>query len=238
MYRAVDLRVMLRLSFVLLVATGLLAQEPLRTRFVRASGDATVSVKPDEAEITIGVSTHAATAQAASSQNAEQSSQVLSAMKRTLGASGQVKTSGYSLNPQYDYQNGHPPRLNGYEASNTVTVTVDDLALLGKVIDAATGTGANNVNGISFKLKDASAVREQVLADAAIKARANAEAIAKALGVQVVGLLSAEPSEVPTIRPMMKSFVAAAGVADRVATPIEAGDLDIHATVTVMLEVR
>ncbi|MDQ2711141.1 MAG: SIMPL domain-containing protein [Acidobacteriota bacterium] len=240
MYRAVDLRVMLRLSFgvVLLFATGLLAQEPARARFVRASGDATVSVKPDQAEINIGVSTRAATAQTASSQNAEQSSQVLSAMKHTLGASGQVKTSGYSLNPQYDYQNGHPPRLNGYEASNTVTVTVDDLALLGKVIDAATGTGANNVNGISFKLRDVSAVRAQVLGDAAVRARANAEAIAKALGVQVVGLLSAEPSEVPTIRPMMRSFVAGAAKAQAVATPIEAGDLDIHATVTVTLEVR
>ena len=119
-----------------------------------------------------------------------------------------------------------------------MSVTVDDLALLGKVIDAATATGANNVNGISFKLKDASAVRAQVLGDAAVRARANAEAIAKALGVQVAGLLSAEPSEVPTIRPMMKSFVAGAALADRVATPIEAGDLDIHATVTVMLEVR
>ena len=148
-----------------------------------------------------------------------------------------MKTSGYSLAPQYDYSNGHAPRLTGYEASNSVIVTVDELSLLGKVIDAATTNGANNVNGISFTLRDSSAVREQALAEAATRARANAEALAKALQVQVVGLLEAEPTEMPVIRPLAK-FQAAPAMAMQTATPIEAGDLDIRATVTVTLQVR
>ena len=171
-------------SFLCLVVFASLAfaQDAAKVHFVRASGEATVSVKPDRAEVTVGVSTHAASAQAAASENAAQSSQVVSAIKRVLGTGGQVKTSGYSLNPQYDYQNGRAPHLNGYEATNSVIATIDDLPLLGKVIDAATGTGANHVNGITFSLRDSSAIRTQALAEAATRAQNNAEAIAKALG--------------------------------------------------------
>ncbi len=225
------------LCLFVLLASLLAAQDSPRPHFVRASGEAIISAKPDRAEVTIAVSTRAPTAQAASTQNASESLRVLSSIKQALGSGGQVKTSGYSLAPQFDYSNGHAPRLTGYEASNSVIVTVDELSLLGKVIDAATASGANNVNGISFTLRDSSAVREQALAEAAIRARANAEALAKALQVQVIGLLEAEPTETPVIRPLAKSF-RAAPMAMQAATPIEAGDLDIRATVTVTLQVR
>ncbi len=230
---------MLRLFLCLfvLLASLLAAQDSPRPHFVRASGEAIISAKPDRAEVTIAVSSRAPTAQAASTQNASESLRVLRSIKQALGSGGQVKTSGYSLAPQYDYSNGHAPRLTGYEASNSVIVTVDELSLLGKVIDAATTSGANNVNGISFTLRDSSAVREQALAEAATRARANAESLAKALQVQVIGLLEAEPTEAPVIRPLAKSF-RAAPMAMQAATPIEAGDLDIRATVTVTLQVR
>jgi hypothetical protein len=232
---------MLRLSplFVLFFASLLPAQEAPRAHFVRASGEAVIHAKPDRAEITIGVSSRASSAQAAASKNAEESSQVQTAIKQALDGGGDAKTSGYSLLPQYDYSNGHAPRLTGYEANNTVNVTVDQLSLLGKVIDAATGTGATNINGISFTLKDDSAVRQGALSEAATRARANAEALARALDVHVVGLLAAEPTEIPVVRPLTKSFQAApAAMAMRAETPIEASDVDVRATVTVTLEVR
>ncbi len=206
-------------------AAAVQAQEPAPPHFVRASADAVVSAKPDRAEITIGVSSRAAAAQAASAQNATDSDKVIKAIKQALGSGGFVKTSGYSLAPQYDYSNGHAPRLTGYEATNSVIVTVDDLPLLGKVIDSATQTGANNVNGIAFTLRDSSAVREQ--------------ALAAALGVHVVGVLEAEPSELPMVHPRPMALMAPSGMLEkRVATPIEAGDLEIRSSVTVTLEVR
>lgn len=212
--------------------------EPGRPRMVRASGEATVSAKPDRAEVTIGVATRAPTAAAASAQNAEETTRVLASLRQALGNGGQVKTSGYALSPQYEYQNGHPPRLTGYEASNTVTVTVDELNLLGKIIDSATATGATNVNGIAFTLKDDMAVRQQALTEAAKRARANAEALAKALGVEVVGLLEAEPGDMPVVRPRPLMMATRAMNAQATPTPVEPGDLDIRATVTVTLQVR
>ncbi len=221
-----------------LLAFGLAAQENPRVRFVRASGDATLSVKPDRAEVTIGVASRAPSAQEASSKNADESARLFSAIKQVLGSGGEIKTSGYSLSPQYDYSNGHAPRLTGYEASNAVNVMVDELSLLGKVIDAATGAGATNINGISFTVRDSTALREKVLSEAAVHARANAEALAKALGVTVVGLLEAEPAEAPVIRPLVRALPMAMAAQAQPATPIEAGDVDIRATVTVKLEVR
>jgi uncharacterized protein YggE len=203
---------------------------------VRASGEATVTAKPDRALIDIGVVTRAATAQAASTQNAAQSTQVLNSIRQILGSAGEVKTSGYSLSPRYDDRVGQSARLTGYDASNTVLVTVDDLPILGKIIDAATNTGANNITGISFTLKNDTAVRAEALRQATVKARENAEVLAKALEVRVIGVLQAEPSEA-ILRPRMQSMQM---IANRAApsTPIESGDLDIHATVTVTLEIR
>lgn len=215
------------------------AQEGLaKVHFVRASGEATVTAKPDRAQISIGVVTQAATAQAAASQNATQTSAALDAMKRALGSAGDIKTSGYSISPQYIYANGKPPKISGYQASNTVLATVNDLSLTGKVIDAANEAGANNINGISFSLRDDRAIREQALAEAAQKARTAAEAIAKALNVHITGVLQAETTEAPVVRPMMKTMAMSAEMAPRAPTPIEAGDIDVRAALTVTFEVQ
>jgi hypothetical protein len=213
------------------------AQDINKVHFVRATGEATVTARPDRAQISIGVVTQNSTAQAAATANATQTAQAIEAIKRTLGPGGELKTSGYSIAPQYQYTTGRAPKITGYQASNTVQVIVNDLTLLGKVIDAASDSGANNINGISFSLKDEAPIRNQALAEAAVKAHSAAEAIAKALNAHVVGVLQAEAAEVPAFRPMNRSFAAMAATAPA-PTPIEPGDLDIHASVTVTLEVQ
>jgi uncharacterized protein YggE len=226
------------LPLALLLSTMSIAQETIsKVHFVRATGEATVTARPDRAQISIGVMTQSSTAQAAAIANATQTTQVIDAIKHTLGQGGDLKTAGYSISPQYQYTTNRSPKITGYQASNTVLIIVNDLSLLGKVIDAASDSGANNINGVSFSLKDDSAVRNQALAEAAAKARAAAESIAKALNTHVVGVLQAETAEIPTFRPLTRSFAAMAGPASA-PTPIEPGDLDIHATVTVTLEVQ
>ncbi len=220
----------------LLLCYTLQAQDMSKVHFVRASGEATIKAKPDRAQISIGVTTRGATAQAAAAQNASETAQVLQAVKGALGKSGDVKTTGYSIAPQYDYSNGHAPKLTGYETNNTVLVTEDDLSALGNIIDAATGSGATNINGIAFMLRDDTAVREKALEEAALRAKANAETIARALNVRVVGLLQAEPNEMPAVQPRPMAMMAAR--VPPATTPIESGDLDIHANVSVVLEVQ
>ena len=222
---------------ILSVVAAAQAQDVANVHFIKASGVATIKVKPDQAEISIGVVTQAASAQAASAQNAAQTAATLAAVKNALGTLGEIQTSGYSVSPQFEYRNGLPPKITGYQTSNTVLVRVNDTSLAGKIIDAANAAGANNIIGISFSVRDESAVRNQALAEAAGKARSSAEAIAKALDATVLGVFRAETTEAPEIRLLRKNFaMATPGVSS--STPIESGDVEIQATVTVSLLIR
>jgi uncharacterized protein len=227
------------LSIALLLTYSGAAQDAARhVHVVRASGEATVTAKPDRAEVTIGIATQGPTAEAAAAQNAAQSTQALEAIKHVLGRGGEVRSSGYSIFPVYqNVRNGTPQKVIGYTAKNSVLVIIDDLPLAGKVVDASTRAGANEIGNISFSLRDDQAVRSQALAQAATKARASAEAIAKALSLHVVGVLEAETSDAtaPSLQPRMM-FQAAQSV--EVGTSIESGNIDISATVIVTLEVQ
>ncbi|HLY18887.1 MAG TPA: SIMPL domain-containing protein [Bryobacteraceae bacterium] len=204
--------------------------------YVRATADATVSVPPDRARLTIGVVSQAGTAQAAAAQNASQTESMVTALRRSLGSSAELHTSGYSLNPEFTYAKpGGKPVISGYTASNTVEITTDDLAKVGKVIDAGTQAGGNNVRGIEFLLKDETPVRARALHDAALKARASADAMAGALGLKVARVLSAEEGEPQVIRPMMRAMAMAPGAS--AATPIESGNIQVQASVTLTVEV-
>lgn len=203
--------------------------------FVRASGDAVVEVKPDQAIINIGVVTQAPTAAAAASQNAAQTQAVLDKIKGEAGARADIRTVGYSVNPNYRYPNPPAqgePKIAGYSAQNTVRVTLNDIAMAGRLLDLATSAGANNVNGIQFTLKDEQAARTRALRQAAQNARASAEAMAAALGLKVAGVASAETADSRPIHPVQNGMVAMARAAP---APVETGTIEVRATVTVTL---
>jgi uncharacterized protein len=218
-------------------AAGALAQSgpPAPVSSIRVTADAKVTAKPDRVQIDVGVTTHAASSQEAAAQNARQVEAVLGAVRKAVGAGAVLKTVSYTLNPNYRYpKGGGEPTLDGYTANNIVQVQLDDLAKIGPVIDAATAAGANRVQGIQFTLRDQDAVRAQALREAALKARADAEVLAAALGLKIVRVLSVEessPRMVPVLMGGMRANAAAA------ATPVEPGTLDVNADVTLSVEV-
>jgi uncharacterized protein len=204
---------------------------------IRVTGDAEVSARPDRVQIDIGVSTRAPRSQDAAAQNAREVDAVLGALRSAAGPAAQLKTVSYALNPNYQYHpNGAEPTLTGYTATNVVRVTLDDLAKLGGVIDAATRSGANQVQGVQFTLRDQDAARAQALRQAAIRARSEAEVLAAALNLRIVRVLTVEEAS-PRIVPVVRSFAAGRSAAAEVATPVEAGTLDIGSQVTLTVEV-
>jgi uncharacterized protein YggE len=220
-----------------------LAQEPADRTIhpsIRVSDEATVTVKPDQAEINIGVVTQAPTAQAAAAQNAQKQDAVISDLRKILGPGADIKTVSYSLNPSYRYpKDGGQPTIAGYNASNTIQVKTTSLAQVGNVIDLATGSGANNIQALRFTLKDETIARTQALREASTKARAKAEAIASALGLKIQRILRVEEGG-STIRPMplMEMNSAIAGMRSQQApTPVESGSIDVRATITLTVEV-
>ncbi|HXE12968.1 MAG TPA: SIMPL domain-containing protein [Bryobacteraceae bacterium] len=203
-------------------------------RTVRAVGNATVTAKPDQAQISVSVNTQAATAEDAVSNDASKTEAVLNALKGLIGSKGTIQTTNYSVSPQYKYEQGQPPEITGYDANHTIQLTLNDITLVGKVIDTATKSGANGVNRIEFTVKDDARLQAEAIAKASLEARNNAEAVAKALGMTVSGVFSAETNELHSPRPIITPMaMKMAGP----ATPVEAGTVDIRASVTVYLSV-
>jgi uncharacterized protein YggE len=213
-----------------------LAQQPVSS--IRVTGDAHVTAKPDRVQIDIGVSTRAAASQDAASQNARQVDQVLAAVRKAGGPTAVLQTIGYSLHPNYHFHpNAGEPTIDGYTAQNVVQVTLDELGRIGSVIDAAAQAGANHVQGIQFTLRDQDKVRAEALREAVTRARAEADVLAAALGLKVVGVLSVEESSPRVIPVRVFSGMARAAAAEAVPTPVEAGTLDVTANVTLSVEV-
>jgi len=194
---------------------------------VQATGHATISVAPDQAQLTAGVITQAATAQDAAQQNATQTTVMLNALKSVLGSNGTVQTVGYSVSPRYS--NANPPAIIGYVASNTVQVTTINLNLVGPLIDAANQAGANNISGISFSLQDPDPIVQQALSKATRTALAHASAIAQGAGGKTGGVISAQ--EGSSISPIRGDIGVTA-----TATPVQTGTVSVSATVTVSVQ--
>lgn len=206
---------------------------------IRVTGDARVSARPDRVQIDLGVQNQAPLSQDAAAANARQLDAVLAAVRKAAGPGAQLRTVSYSLSPNYQYHtSGGEPTITGYTALNVVEVTLDDLARIGDVIDAATRAGANRVQGIQFTVRDQDAVRAQALREAATRAHAEAEVLAGALNLRILRVLSVEESspQIVPVRPRLAVARAAASTAE-VPTPVEAGTLDVSANVALTVEV-
>ena len=203
---------------------------------IRVTGEATIKVSPDQAQIDIGVVTQAQNAQAAASQNAQKLDATIAALRKALGSGAEIKTISYSVSPNYRYpREGGQPTITGYTASNIVQVKTNDLTKVGSIIDTATQTGANTIHSLRFTLKDEQAARAQALREAAMKARAKAEALASALNLKIQRVLHVEEGG-QISAPIMYARAEMAQDA-AVQTPIEAGTIDVQATVTLTVEV-
>lgn len=212
--------------------------ETRRVTRVLVAGDSIVQAQPDTAIIGISVVTQNRNAISAQQENAAKTDAVVRALKAAAGAGAEVKTSGYSLQPQRIYKENQPPTISGYEARNTVTVTVSDLTKVGNVIDAAAQAGANDFSNIAFTLRQDRQARDRALSEATREAVSKAQVIASALGGRVVRIVEVQEEGTQQRPPVpvyaTESFQAKAAV----ATPIEVGSLDISSRVQVIAEVE
>jgi uncharacterized protein YggE len=205
---------------------------------VTVSGDSIVQAQPDTAIITVSVVTQSKRAIDAQQENAAKSNAVVRALKAAAGAGAEVKTSGYSLQPQRVYRENQPPTITGYEARNSVTVTLSDLTKVGAVIDGTAQAGANDIAGISFTLRRDRPARDEALAQATQEATGKARVIAQALGGRLVRIL--EVQEDGTMRPPIPLYEKQMDMRTMAAaqTPIEVGSLEITSRVQLIAEVE
>lgn len=199
--------------------------------FIEVSGQATVELPADQAEISFAMETRADDASAAAGENAEEMTRVIEAV-RSAGFPGlEIETFGYSLQPQYATDDQRVRSIVGYVAFNNIRVTISDVDAVGRLIDTAVAAGANRVASISFSSSDTEPARAQALAEAVANARAQAEVIAASLGYELGAPLEVRGGAQrppPIMYDAMRTMQAQA-----VTTPIEAGSQSVDANVTV-----
>lgn len=202
---------------------------------VTISADAQVERAPDLAVMTAGVVTQAATASEAMQANAQRMGEVLAALRRAGVAERDIQTSRLLLQPRYDYQDRRAPRLDGYQASNQVSVRMRELDRAGRVIDALVAAGANEVSGPGFEVAEADAALDAARTAAVAKARARADLYARALGLRVKRVVSLSESQarMPPPGPVLRMAAEGAG-----STPVAPGEVALTATVTLVVELE
>lgn len=211
-----------------LISTPVLAQQGdinALTPQVAVGARGEVKVVPDRATIQISVQTRAATAAAAADENARKQKAVIDALRALGIAANDIGTSGYTIYPEQRYEPNKEPVVIGYNVTNTLSVELKSISLVGRAIDAALTKGANMITSLQFYASNTEAARQEAIAIAVKKARSDADAAARAAGGSISELLeiSIGSYSPPPPRPMvMRAKVEmAAAQAD---TPIEAGD--------------
>jgi hypothetical protein len=202
---------------------------PRRTSTVTVAGSGTVSGTPDQAEITTGVVTQAATAAQALAAN----SQAMERLLQSLGNLGigprDIQTTNISVAPQRRTpKEGQPPEITGYEVNNEVRVKVRDLARLGQVLDRQVSQGANLVYGIHFGVQEPAPLLDEARKRAMADARRKADLYAAAAGLKVGRVLSVQEAGVAPPQPGPAPRMAMSA-----AVPVAPGEQEIRATVTV-----
>jgi len=204
-----------------------------RRPFVSATGRSSVFATPDQVKIDASVTTEGMTAQDATAQNANIMNALLAAIRRVVGASGDVKTINFNVYPIYKNAPNQAPVITGYSASNTVEVTLTNTSLAGPVIDAASQNGATGIGALQFGLRDSDPARVQALKLATQQAKGHADSMAAGMG-RVVGNIIAIQESAGTPTPV----VFTAGPAAAASTPVIPGTIEIQATVVLEAELN
>jgi uncharacterized protein YggE len=225
--------------FGLVVAATLLAPPALAQTVpppaISVTGEASVSVAPDQAQIDGGVTSDARTAREASDANSAAMGKVLLALKGAGIEEKDYQTSRLSLQPQFATPKAaeRTPGIVSFRASNRVTVRIRDVTKVANVIDVLVGAGANDIGGINFTVTQASKhldeAREKAIADARRKAEIYAKAAGVTLGEPIS--ISEEGAPVPVFRGKVASPMAA-------GAPVAQGEETLSVTVGVSWAIK
>jgi hypothetical protein len=184
--------------------------ETVPPSMISVTGEASVSVAPDQAQIEGGVTSDAKTAREASEANNAAMGKVLLALKAAGVAEKDIQTSRLSLQPQYAANRSGPSPVTGYRASNRVTVRLHDVTRVAGTIDTLVGAGATDIGGINFSVSNASKLLDDAREQAVADARRKAEIYARAAGVTLGAPLSISEEGAPGPMPFRKMAVGMA----------------------------
>ena len=216
---------------------------------ITVSGEGEVMAKPDIATFSFTVDETANTAAVAQAQATDKSNKVLAYLKQAGIADKDIQTEDYSSNPKYEYSQSVcvnyscPPSkqtLIGYEVTQSVSVKIRDISKAGTIVAGIGSFNVQNINGPSFSIENQKDYERQARALAIADARAQADVLAKDLGVQITRIVGYnENGSSPIMFAKAMAFDSAAGAPAVAPAPvIPAGENKITSNVSVTYEIR
>ncbi len=204
------------------------------------TGHGEVKAEPDIAWLTLGTQTRARTAAKALAANTQAMRAVFDLLKSKFGvADRDMATSNFAITPVYEHfppikgRPTPPPRLVGYDVSNTLTVRVRDLKRLGGIIDAVVRAGANRVQGISFGFSDRRKLLDEARRKAVEDAKARAKLYAEAVGFTLGPVVDVREGGVRPAPVRRMKFARAVAMEAAAPVPVARGEQSVSVDVTI-----
>lgn len=203
------------------------------------SGEGKVSVIPDTAIVNLGITKSATNVKTAQSEANKVINDTIAATKNLGIESKDIKTSNYTIYPQYDYQSGIS-RITNYQVNASLTITVRDLNKLNTVIDTATASGANTISGINLTVDESKqkTLLQEARVNAISEAKAKATSLAQAANISLGRIVNIMETPQTMYNPQFKMRSADMGGGGAADTNIQPGSTDISTSVTLFYETR
>ncbi len=222
-------------AFLLIAPAALAADDKPAPRTIVVSATGTVEVVPDMAEIRTGVTTRADSARQAVDANNAAMARLMRVLDAARNAARDIRTSNFSVNPEYKHVRGEQPRVIGYRAANTVHVRIRDIDNVGKILDQVVTAGSNTIQGIGFTVSKPDALTDQARRKAVALAVSRAKLLANAAGAELGPVLQISEGAVRVPQPRM---LAARAVAQDSVVPVSRGSQTLSATVTMRFALK
>ena len=213
--------------------------EPAAGPTIVMTGTGTATGVPDQMTYSVGIEKQASDVSAALAQASATATAVLHRLRAEGVDPKDVKTTGLSVRPVYDYSGGGPGVIVGYSASEHLRVAVDDLARSGRVLSATADAGGNDVriSGIKLGIADKDALMKRARRDAVAEATAKAQEYADATGQTLGKVISVREvlpgAEIPPV-PAVYDDGRALDQTSGSIVPIRGGRSPLDVTVAVV----
>lgn len=227
---------------IILILSATLFNTPAKAEnnlnILSSSGTASINAEPDTAVFSLAIETENKLLTQALQENTNKAQKVMSEIKKLIGKDDSIKTTGFNVNPIYNYDNKERKSvLSGYRVTNMVSVKTKKLSDAGKIIDMAIKNGANKADDLDFMIENKEKYSGELLKKASEEAKQKAYATASALGLCIKGINRVSTSfSDETISPYYRGTFSAIEMKSSLAgasPPIEAGEVKLNAIVNV-----
>lgn len=213
------------------------AGPPAGPRVISVEGYAEIEVEPDQAHVSVGVSTKGATPAAAIDANSASAAKVIAAARKAGLGDRDIRTGSINLSQAYKNvrtaQGNFEQQPDGYTVSNVVVLRVRDLPKLGAILRDTVDEGANRVSGLTFGVADPSRLQDDLRKAAVADARRRAEMLAEAAGAKLGPVRSIADPPRGQGRPMQVQAEMRMAAAPRADVPVSGGSLSFSQSVSV-----